>query len=210
MTDSRRSPARQQPAGAARSATRMSWRAVALLAVTGAAGIALAVHGWSARSGALPGQIAGQGKTVPGGAASSAPATPGTGHSASPQIGPTAGPSATPSATPSASPSATISVGPSLASQSYAQYSFQVWPGPVSSAAKAALTGLTIKVARTAQGIQVTAGVIGQAANPPRLYPGGTRVYIVEAALGDDSNNADYNLGDDGVIVTNAAGRILR
>lgn len=72
------------------------------------------------------------------------------------------------------------------------------------------MTGLTITVTRTAQGIRVIAGVIGQPPAPAQVYPGGTRVYVVEAALGDDSNNADYNLGDDGVIVTNAAGRILR
>jgi hypothetical protein len=29
-------------------------------------------------------------------------------------------------------------------------------------------------------------------------------------SLGDDSGNADYSLGDDGLIVTNAAGRILQ
>ena len=184
----------------------MSWRGVALLAVTAVVGLALAVHGWSARTGTLPGQIAGQGKTGPAGPAPSAPATPKTGPPASHQIGPTASASATPSATPSA----TISVGPPLASQSYAQYSFEVWPGPRSTAAKAALTGLTITVTRTGHGIWVKAGVIGQPPNPAQLYPGGAKVYIVEASLGDDSNNADYNLGDDGVIVTNPAGRILR
>jgi hypothetical protein len=39
---------------------------------------------------------------------------------------------------------------------------------------------------------------------------GGARVYVVEASLGDDSGNADYNLGDDGLVVTNAQGRIVR
>jgi len=97
-----------------------------------------------------------------------------------------------------------------LASQSYAQYSFEVWPGQPSPAAKAAMTGLTITVTRISGGIRVIAGVAGQNPSPPRLYPGGTKVYVVEAALGDDSNNADYNLGDDGVIVTNSSGRILR
>ena len=181
--------------------TRVGWRGITLLAVTGAVGLALAIHGWSARTGTLPGQIGGQSKPAPAGGTSS----PAAGPSASHQIGPTASPAASPSVTPSP----TISVGPSLASQSYAQYSFQVWPGPLSSAAKAAETGLTITVTRTKQGIQVIAGVAGQTPAPARVYPGGTKVYVVEASLGDDSNNADYNLGDDGVIVTNAAGRIL-
>lgn len=189
---------------------RPRWRGVALLAVTGAVGLALAVHGWSARGGPLPGQIAGHGKAAPTGAAPSVPAATSTGHPASPAIGPTASPPASPSATPSPTPSPAISVGPSLASQSYAQYSFEVWPGPASPAARAALTGLTVKVTRYAGGIRVIAGVVGQPPNPAQLYPGGTKVYIVEASLGDDSNDADYNLGDDGVVVTNAAGRILR
>lgn len=72
------------------------------------------------------------------------------------------------------------------------------------------MTGLTITVTRVTGGIRVIAGVVGQNPAPPRIYPGGTKVYVVEAALGDDSNNADYNLGDDGVIVTNSSGRILR
>ena len=206
MTDTRRSPAKRPQAVAGSPVTRVvSWRGIALLAVTGAVSLALAVHGWSARSGPVPGPIAGQGHATPG-VASSAPATPNAGQPTNRQVGPTV----SPSATPSASPSTTISVGPPLASQSYAQYSFEVWPGPLSPAAKAAMAGLTINVTRTAQGISVVAGVVGQTPNPAQVYPGGTKVYVVEAALGDDSNNADYNLGDDGVVVTNAAGRILR
>lgn len=207
MTGSRRSRAERQAAVAVNAANRVSWRGVALLAATAAVGLVLAVHGWSARSGTLPGQIAGAGKAAPDGTASSssAPATAKTGPPASRQIGPTASPSPAPSATPS-----TVSVGPPLASQSYAQYSFEVWPRPPSPAAEAAMTGLTIGVTRTAGGIRVIAGVAGHTPAPAQLYPGGVKVYVVEAALGDDSNNADYNLGDDGVIVTNAAGRILR
>jgi hypothetical protein len=34
-------------------------------------------------------------------------------------------------------------------------------------------------------------------------------VYVVEASMGDDSGNSDYNLGDDGLIVTDAAGRVV-
>ena len=56
----------------------------------------------------------------------------------------------------------------------------------------------------------VTAGVIGQAAGSPHLYAGGARVYVIEASLGDDSGNADYNLGDDGLVVTDTHGRIVQ
>jgi hypothetical protein len=97
-----------------------------------------------------------------------------------------------------------------LSSQPYASYAFQVWPGPVSAAAKAARTGLMISVRRQGSGIVVTAGVAGQPAPPPRFYPAGTKVYVIEATMGDDSGNSDFNLGDDGLAVTDAQGRILR
>jgi hypothetical protein len=35
-------------------------------------------------------------------------------------------------------------------------------------------------------------------------------VYVVEASLGDEAGNSDYNLGDDGVVVTDAQGRIVQ
>jgi hypothetical protein len=33
---------------------------------------------------------------------------------------------------------------------------------------------------------------------------------FVVASLGDDSGNSDYSLGDDGLVVTDAQGRIIR
>jgi len=97
-----------------------------------------------------------------------------------------------------------------LSSQSFASYSYQIWPGAPSPAARAALTGLSILVRRQGAGISVTAGVKGQPGTSPRFYPNGARVYVVEASLGDDSGNSDYNLGDDGLAVTNFQGRILQ
>jgi hypothetical protein len=71
------------------------------------------------------------------------------------------------------------------------------------------MTGLSISVRRTGSGISVTAGVSGQP-GAPHAYPGGARVYVVEASLGDEAGNSDYNLGDDGVVVTDAQGRIVQ
>jgi hypothetical protein len=84
-----------------------------------------------------------------------------------------------------------------------------VWPGTPSAAAKTAMTGLSISVRRSGSGLSVRAGLAGQQASA-RRYPGGSRVYVVEASLGDDSGGTDYNLGDDGLIVTDAQGRILQ
>ncbi len=99
--------------------------------------------------------------------------------------------------------------GPLLSSEPFAGYAYLVWPGPPGAAARAALTGLSVSVRRADAGISVTAGVNGQRAAAPRFYPGGTRVYVVEASLGDDSGNSDYNLADDALVVTDAQQRIL-
>jgi hypothetical protein len=188
-----------------------SVRGIALLAVTGLVGLGLAVHGWSVRaSSGLPGPIAG---AIPS-ASGSPGATPSTSLAPnSRRIGPTArqaGPVAGTQGASSPAPSPSISAGPLLSSQSFAQYAFQVWPGPPSGSAKAALTGLSISVRRQGNGIRVDAGVVGQPSTPAQFYPNGAKVYVIEASLGDESGTTDYNLGDDGLIVTDAAGRILR
>jgi hypothetical protein len=175
---------------------------LALLAVTALAGVALAVHGWSGRHSGLPaGALAG----------SSSPS-----QAATARPGRTAGPSApaasssAPAATPSSPGAPPSGPGPLLSAQSYAQYSFKVWPGTPDTAAQAALTGLTVKVVRQGSGIMVTAGVVGQPANAPHFYTHGALVYVVEASLGDDSGNSDYSLGDDALVVTDAQGRIVQ
>jgi hypothetical protein len=70
------------------------------------------------------------------------------------------------------------------------------------------MTGLTISAIRRGDGILVTAAANGQSAGA-QTYPGGARVYVVESSLGDDSGSSDYNLGDDGLVVTDAQGRIV-
>ena len=71
------------------------------------------------------------------------------------------------------------------------------------------MTGLSISVHRTGSGISVKAGVSGQP-GADHAYAKGARVYVVEASMGDEAGNSDYNLGDDGVVVTDAQGRILQ
>jgi hypothetical protein len=174
-------------------------RGAALLAVTGVAGLLLGIHGWAGRHHGLPSS------SLAGGP-----------RPAATQPASTATPSTTPSSTPSAGPSQgptkarTPKPGPKLSSQSYASYSFQVWPGAPSTTAKAAETGLAVTVHRQGGGINVAAGIAGQALPAPTYYPTGTKVYIVEASMGDDSGGADYNLGDDALLVTDAQGRILQ
>jgi hypothetical protein len=120
-------------------------------------------------------------------------------------VPPTAGPSAAQQGG-GAQPGAP---GPLLASQPFAQYAFPIWPGTPNTAAKAALTGLSVSVHPQASGLSITAGVNGQQAGPAHFYRHGVRVYVLEAAMGDDSGASDYNLGDDGLVVTDSQGRII-
>lgn len=181
-------------------------RSLALLVLAGVTGIALAMHGWSGRHHGLPPSLA-----VPAASRTQAAhGSPDPGGQAAPRTSPpTQGPVA-PSATPSPSASPAGGPGPKLSSQQYASYAFQVWPGPVTAAAKAAETGLVIIVHRQAGGLLVTAGVTGQAKGAPKFYAGGAKVYVIEATMGDDSGNSDFNLGDDALVVTDAQGRILQ
>lgn len=167
---------------------RVGWRGLALLAATGAVGLILGVHGWSARSAGLP-----AGSLASGSQPTAAPSA-----------------SADPHASSSPGNSASRGHGPLLSSEPYARAAYEVWPGPKSAAARLALTGLKVSVHRQGSGISVTASVIGQASPAPRLYPQGARVYIVEASMGDDSGSTDYSLGDDGLVVTNAQGSIIQ
>ena len=167
----------------------------ALLAVTAVVGAVLGSHGWSVRHHGVPSALAG-------------PHGPSAPAASRPAAGPSAGPSQGPSASPR--PTAATKAGPKLSSRSYASYSFQVWPGTPSAAAKTAEIGLVVKVTRQGSGILVSAGVTGQPLPAATFYPTGAKVYIIEASLGDDSGNSDYNLGDDGLVVTDAQERILQ
>jgi hypothetical protein len=179
---------------------------IALLAVAALVGVLLGWHGWTGRAAAVAPSLA-------GGTTSGTPAPAPSGAAPATQ-GPSASPAAaSPPASPASSPAVTSSsahVGPALSSEPFASSAFQIWPGPVSAAAKAALTGLTISVHKERAGLSVVAGVNGQPPAAPHLYVGGVRVYVVEASMGDDSGNSDYSLGDDGLVVVNAQGRILQ
>jgi hypothetical protein len=161
-------------------------RGLAILGATAIVGVVLANHGWATYHGATtPGSLAGGSAAHVASTPAARHATTSPGHSAS-------------------------SPGPPLSSEPYAQYAFQVWPGTPTAAARAALTGLSVTVRSQAGGLSVTASANGQPAGTPHLYRGGARVYVVEASMGDDSGASDYNLGDDGLIVTDAQGRIVQ
>jgi hypothetical protein len=176
-------------------------RGLALLAAVGVAALALGVQGWSARHVGLMTSATG-GFSAP---VRSSPAA------STPQQAASSGATSTGKAAsgPASSP-APSGAGPLLSSEPYASFAYQVWPGPAGAAAQQAMTGLAISVRRQGSGISVTAGVSGQPAPAAHTYPNGARVYVLEASLGDDSGGSDFNLGDDGLVVTDAQGRIAQ
>ncbi len=187
-------------------------RGLAVLALAGIAGIILAIFGWSQRGTGLVAPNVG-GLAGSGPARTAAPPSATTPASATVPPSTSAAPSATApaqaSSAPPVQPSATASLGPLLSSEPYAGFAFLIWPGTMSSAAQQALSGITVSVTRQAGGIAVRAGVTGQPLPAAQFFAGGDKVYILESNLGDDSSNLDYNLGDDGLVVTNPAGRIV-
>jgi len=188
-------------------------RGLAILVLAAITGILLAILGWSQRgTGLIAPSVGGlSGASAPAAPTPAArPATPTLTPraSATPSSGGTPSPGA-PQAGPSAQPSPSASAGPLLASEWYAQYAYLVWPGTPSPAAGEAMSGLTISVARQTRGISVRAGFTGQPLPTTHFYPGGAKVYVLETSLGDDSGYEDFNLGDDGLVVTTAQGQIV-
>ncbi len=171
-------------------------RSFAVLSAAGIAGVCLAIVGWNNRAtGLVSSLIASQPPP-----AASASATPGPGSTPTP-----AG-----TASPAASATAGATTGPLLSSEPYASYAYQIWPGPVSSNAQLAMAGFTVHVAKSGKGITVSAAQTGQSAGSPHLYPTGAKVYMIDSNLGDEGGSVDYNVSDDGLIVTNAQGQMLQ
>ncbi|HXQ19003.1 MAG TPA: hypothetical protein VN781_05185 [Acidimicrobiales bacterium] len=171
---------------------RVGPRGLLVLAAAGVLAAALAVHGY------------GQGPAVPVAAATSPPTT----------VAPKTSPSSShhPAAPTTTAPTGSTpqKLGPLLSSTQYASYAYQVYPGTVSSQTHAALAGFAVSVVPNGTG---TVKLSVKANNSPsaqtKTYPASDRVYFIESTFGDDSGDADYNFGDDGVLITNAQGRIV-
>jgi hypothetical protein len=189
-------------------------RGLAILVLAGITGLLLAILGWSQRgTGLVAPTVGGLGGSAPARTAPSSTAPSSTAPastSAPPSATASAQPSSAPTPSLSALPSAQTSIGPLLSAEPYAQFAYLVWPGTLSTAARDAMSGLTINVTRRTGGISVQAGQTGYPLPPARFYPEGGKVYVIEAGLGDDSGSLDYNMGDDGLVVTTVQGRVVQ
>lgn len=177
----------------------------ALLIASGVLGVVLAVHGYGAGAGMTSSVVSSVNRTA-GPAATAGPKTGG--HHPAQGSRP-----ATHSTTTSTAPAPgrrSQKLGPPLASSAYARYAYQLYPAPMSSQAAAATAGFSVKVKPGSGSFSLSVSAVGTSAVPQTsTYPTGDRVYFVETTLGDDSNNSDYNFGDDGVVITDAKGRIV-
>jgi hypothetical protein len=98
-----------------------------------------------------------------------------------------------------------------LSSTQYASYAYQLYPGQESSQTKLATAGFDVRITPSAGNIDVSVSATGSTQGAQSsTYPASDHVYFIEASLGDDSGNSEYNYGDDGVLVTNADGRIVQ
>lgn len=177
---------------------RLGPRGLLLLGATGVLATALAVHGYGR------GTVVATGTNPVVGVGTSGGSRVATVHSSS--TSPTSSTSRSPSG------SSAQKLGPLLGSTQYAPYAYQLYPGQESGQARLAMAGFDVSVRPSGLGtitVSVSAAGGTQGAQTT-TYPASDRVYFIEASFGDDSGNTEYNFGDDGVIATNAQGRIVQ
>lgn len=108
--------------------------------------------------------------------------------------------------------SAKVASGPLLSSEPYASVAYRIYPGTMSSAAQTAIAGFTFRFSQAGSGKEkVTAYAYGQSTPiASSVFAGTDKLYFIETSLGDDAAQADLNGGDDALVLTDAAGHIVR
>jgi len=92
----------------------------------------------------------------------------------------------------------------------YKQYSFQVYPGEVSSDAQKALAGFDLSVQDQGDGkvLLTLKALSSRYQDATFTVDQGNTAYFVETSMRDDPNDVENNLGDDGVVVVDPQGYI--
>ena len=174
---------------------------IAVLVVVGVIGIILGAHGWSVRnSGAVGGNLSALSGTN-GSTTTTTPSSKGT----QPGSSTTQPQSTTSTSTPSSKSTQT------LASAGYAPYAYEIYPAKETASTKLALAGFSYTI--HPQGSNVALKLViaggGQTA-AQKTYPSTDKLYFIDTTLGDDSGNADYSYGDDGLVATDTGGHIVQ
>jgi len=195
----------RRPGRARYSADRRSV-GIGVLAVVGVIGIVLGAHGWSVRN---SGTVGGNFSAV-GGSSSSSSTTSTTSPPSNGTPSSTTQPQSTTStSTPSGSSS--NSSGPTLASAGYTPYAYEIYPARETASTKLALAGFKYVIHTQGAGIALKLTVAGSGQTAAqKSYPSTDKIYFIDTTLGDDSGDADYSYGDDGLIATNASGHIVQ
>lgn len=207
MTDADTGPraARAQPPEVKTHMPEASLARLAPVALGGLIALVLGSHGLR-----HPGPLA---ATPTGGLAVSgstrAPATPPrtAGHATTPASGRTPAASTAP---PASAPPGLTTTRTKLSQSPYGPYAVAVYPTR-SSQATQALDGFTLNVvAGSGAGRTVEISVPGGGVVFRQAIGPSDRVYFIEGSMSDDAPGQDVNGGDDGVIITNSTGYILK
>lgn len=92
----------------------------------------------------------------------------------------------------------------------YASYSYQIYPGPMSSQARAAFSGYNMSTSTLVNGsVLINITVNGMPNHQSVVVKPNYKLYIIETSMGDDSPNFDSSLGDDGFALVNATGYLV-
>lgn len=104
----------------------------------------------------------------------------------------------------------TVKLGPALSATRYARAAHQLYPGPIDRQTQEALIGFNVSFQHHESQVMMTLSVKGRS-DPPvqRTYDASDKIYFVETNMDDDDNNKEMNFGDDGIVATDAQGRII-
>ena len=93
----------------------------------------------------------------------------------------------------------------------YGSYALQIYPGALSQNAQSALAGFQFKTQPLPGGtVKVSLVLLGQNQTYNKVISPTDRAYFIETSFGDDAPSEDLNLGDDGILYTNAKGFLLQ
>jgi hypothetical protein len=148
----------------------------------------------------------GSGATVPDSSAFSLAAPP---SASSTPLAQVSAPNATPAPSGQASaPNATpASSSVQFSSWQFAQYSYQIYPGPANSDAQKALAGFNLSLQDQGNSVVVNLKALSSRYQDAQYTVAkGNTAYFVETTLRDDPSGQENNLNDDGVVVVDPQG----
>ncbi len=98
-----------------------------------------------------------------------------------------------------------------FSSTQYFPYAYQVYPGPTSQQAQAALAGFNItSAALQNSSTKITLSLLGSGQQQSMILKPGYKLYLIETTFGDDGFHFDSSLGDDGFVIVDQNGYLAQ